>query len=193
LMEMDFANSCPLVRPPLPHIRYSVRRITTLLHASFRRALAEPPLRFTSASPPSGCTGDFHPQAVGHVRHTGRFAPLARWPEDGPSLTAAVRGGAGYAQVGTEGWCRSNKRMAGSSDGNKPRYCPSTITRGVKIGRPPGVKFARRLTPLWQGFVGPAGVLDRGKGTGWSPGNLRDPTHVHVRERAGKWDRRLNK
>src|SRR5215813_7079158 len=69
-MEMDFANSCPLVRPPLPHIRYSVRRITTLLHASFRRALAEPPLRFTSASPPSGCTGDFHPQAVGHVRHT---------------------------------------------------------------------------------------------------------------------------
>jgi hypothetical protein len=33
-------------------------------------------LRFASASPPSGCTGDFHPQAVGHVRHTGwRFAP----------------------------------------------------------------------------------------------------------------------
>jgi hypothetical protein len=28
-------------------------------------------LRFASASPPSGCTGDFHPQAAGHVRHTG--------------------------------------------------------------------------------------------------------------------------
>src|SRR5260221_325601 len=41
----------------------------------------------------------------------GRFAPLARWPEDGPSLTAAVRDGTGCAQVGTEGWCRSNKRM----------------------------------------------------------------------------------
>ena len=49
----------------------SVRRIATLLHASSRRSLAVPPLRFASASPPSGCTGDFHPQAVGHVRHTG--------------------------------------------------------------------------------------------------------------------------
>ena len=48
----------------------SVRRVTILLHASFRRSLAVPPLRFASASPPSGCTGDFHPQAVGHVRHT---------------------------------------------------------------------------------------------------------------------------
>src|SRR6266404_2353504 len=41
----------------------------------------------------------------------GRYAPLARWPEDGPPLTAAVRDGTGCAQVGTEGWCRSNKRM----------------------------------------------------------------------------------
>src|ERR1700737_2777661 len=39
----------------------SVRRVATLLHASFRRSLAVPPLRFASASPPSGCTGDFHP------------------------------------------------------------------------------------------------------------------------------------
>src|ERR1700680_2906050 len=53
----------------------SVRRVATLRHASFRRSLAVPPLRFASASPPSGCTGDFHPQTVGHVRHTGRFAP----------------------------------------------------------------------------------------------------------------------
>src|SRR5271167_357113 len=41
----------------------------------------------------------------------GRCAPLARWPEDGPSLTAAVRDGPGCVQVGAEGWCRSNKRM----------------------------------------------------------------------------------
>ena len=54
----------------------SVRRVATLLHASFRPSLAVPPLRFASASPPSGYTGDFHPQAVGHVRHTGwRGAP----------------------------------------------------------------------------------------------------------------------
>src|ERR1700731_3428570 len=58
----------------------SVRRVATLLHASFRRSLAVPPLRFASASPPSGCTGDLHPQTVGHVRHTGRFAPAPPMP-----------------------------------------------------------------------------------------------------------------
>src|SRR5260370_40326353 len=41
----------------------------------------------------------------------GRCAPLKRWPEDGPSLTATARDGTDCAQVGTEGWCRSNKRM----------------------------------------------------------------------------------
>src|SRR2546430_15422651 len=48
----------------------SVRRVTTFHHASFRRSLAVPPWRVASASPPSGCTEDFHPQTVGHVRHT---------------------------------------------------------------------------------------------------------------------------
>src|SRR5882672_10222252 len=72
----------------------SVRRVATLLHASFRQSLAVPPLRFASASPPSGCTGDFHPQTVGHVRHTGRFAPAAPVPlhSRAASLTAAARG-----------------------------------------------------------------------------------------------------
>src|SRR5271155_4261315 len=41
----------------------------------------------------------------------GRCAPLTRWPEDGPSLTAAALDGTDRAQVGTEGWCRSNKRI----------------------------------------------------------------------------------
>jgi hypothetical protein len=41
----------------------------------------------------------------------GRCAPLKQWPEDGPSLTAAVRDGWYCAQVGTEGWRRSNERM----------------------------------------------------------------------------------
>ena len=49
----------------------AVRRVAISLHASFRRSLAVPPLRFTRASPPSGCTGDFHPQAAGHAQHTG--------------------------------------------------------------------------------------------------------------------------
>ncbi len=45
------------------------------------------------------------------LAHQGRCAPLTRWPEAGPSLTAAARAGTGRAQVGTEGWRRSNRRM----------------------------------------------------------------------------------
>src|SRR6202035_3720748 len=60
----------------------SVRRVATLLHASFGQSLTVPPLRFASASPPSGCTGDFHPQTVGHVRHTA-------WPYGPPPAAAA--------------------------------------------------------------------------------------------------------
>ena len=41
----------------------------------------------------------------------GRCAPLTRWPEDGPSLTATVRAGTRRVRVGAEGWCRSNQRM----------------------------------------------------------------------------------
>ena len=54
----------------------SVRRVAALLHASFRPRLAATPLRFANTSPPSGCVGDFHPQAVEHARHTTN--PLAR-------------------------------------------------------------------------------------------------------------------
>jgi hypothetical protein len=67
----------------------SVRRVATLLHASLRRFLAVPPLRFASASPPSGCTGDFHPQTVGHVRHTvSLFEPP---PKAAAGLTSPCR------------------------------------------------------------------------------------------------------
>jgi hypothetical protein len=48
----------------------SVRQVAVLLHASFRRRLATTPLRFANTSPPSGCVGDLHPQAVEHARHT---------------------------------------------------------------------------------------------------------------------------
>src|SRR6202050_1827213 len=41
----------------------------------------------------------------------GRCAPLTRWPEDGPSLTATARAGTRRVRVGAEGWCRSNQRM----------------------------------------------------------------------------------
>src|SRR5262249_8972233 len=67
----------------------SVRRVATLLHASFRQSLAVLPLRFASASPPSGCTADFHPQTVGHVRHTSGSGRLLRCH---PSHTSGHRG-----------------------------------------------------------------------------------------------------
>ena len=65
----------------------SVRRVATLLHASFRQSLAVLPLRFASASPPSGYTGDFHPQTVGHVRHTA--SPYGPPPAAAAGLTAS--------------------------------------------------------------------------------------------------------
>src|SRR4051794_3035114 len=66
----DFLPARPTSAASYP---VSVRRVAILLHASFRRSLAVPPLRFARASPPSGCTGDFHPQAAGHAQHTGRL------------------------------------------------------------------------------------------------------------------------
>jgi hypothetical protein len=42
------------------------------------------------------------------------------WPEGGPSLTAAARAGISPAQVGTEGWCRSNKRISRKPEPRKP-------------------------------------------------------------------------
>jgi hypothetical protein len=68
----DFLPARPTSAASYP---VSVRRVAILLHASFRRSLAVPPLRFARASPPSGCTGDFHPQAAGHAQHTRRRAP----------------------------------------------------------------------------------------------------------------------
>src|SRR4051794_6538721 len=59
----------------------SVRQVAVLVHAAFRRRLATTPLRFASTSPPSGCAGDLHPQAVEHARHTSK--PLTRQEYDG--------------------------------------------------------------------------------------------------------------
>ena len=72
LMDMDFAISCPLVRPRMPRYPISVRQVAVLLHTSFRRRLAMTPLRFANPSPPSGWIGDFHPQAIEHAGHIRR-------------------------------------------------------------------------------------------------------------------------
>ena len=96
----DILPARPAVAASYP---VAVRRITGSLHASFRRSLAVPPLRFASASPPSGCTGDFHPQNC-------RTCPTHR------TLRAGSAGACGIldcrcarrsarGQVGAKGWC----------------------------------------------------------------------------------------
>jgi hypothetical protein len=68
-----------LARPITPaSYPVSVRQVAALFHASFRPHLAMSPLRFTSTSPPPGCAGDFHPQAVKHARHTTKKPPSGR-------------------------------------------------------------------------------------------------------------------
>jgi hypothetical protein len=66
----------PLLTRPVMTASYpvSVRQVAVLLHASFRHHLAVMPLRFASTSPPPGCAGDSHPQAVKHARHTKKRA-----------------------------------------------------------------------------------------------------------------------
>jgi hypothetical protein len=76
LMDVDFAITCPLVRPALPRIRFlfvGSRRCSTLPSDSSSRSCPCASLDFTSIR----LSGDFHPQAVEHVRHTG-FARYAR-------------------------------------------------------------------------------------------------------------------
>src|SRR5262249_4584910 len=71
LMDRGLRRNLP-TRPVGPaSYPVSVRQVAILLHASFRRPLAGSPLRFASTSPPSGCAGAFHPQAVEHARLTG--------------------------------------------------------------------------------------------------------------------------
>ena len=65
----------------------------------------------TASGQPSALPARDYPVCRRAHGRQGRCAPLARWPEDGPSLTAAARDDTGCAQVGMEGWCRSNKRM----------------------------------------------------------------------------------
>jgi hypothetical protein len=70
LVNMNFAVICPLALHRRPHHPVLVHGLALLIHASFRPCLTTTPLRFSSPSPPPGWTGDFHPQAVEHVRHT---------------------------------------------------------------------------------------------------------------------------
>jgi len=74
---------CHWPASPAPYASYPVlvHRLAFLLHASFRPRLATTPLRFAITSPPSGCEGDLHPQAVIHARRTEKGSlPGGRLP-----------------------------------------------------------------------------------------------------------------
>jgi len=70
LMDMDFAGSCPLVRPGLPNTRFLFVRSRLCSTLPSDPASRRRPCVLANTSPPSGCVGDFHPQAVKHARHT---------------------------------------------------------------------------------------------------------------------------
>src|SRR5207249_6980176 len=76
LVDTGFAVLCQLAPHRRPHHPVLVHRLAPLIHASFRPRLATTPLRFSSPSPPPGWAGDFHPQAVEHVRHTKLKPPI---------------------------------------------------------------------------------------------------------------------
>src|ERR1035438_5117986 len=76
LMDLDFAVIGQLVRRRRPHIRFLsiVSRLCSTLPSD--PASRRQPLRFAITSPPSGCEGDLHPQAINHARRTNeRAAP----------------------------------------------------------------------------------------------------------------------
>jgi hypothetical protein len=55
-----------------------VRQAATLLHASFRRRLTAPPLRFANPSPPSSWMRDSHPQVDKHAWQTKKTLASAK-------------------------------------------------------------------------------------------------------------------
>jgi hypothetical protein len=107
LVELGFAVLCQLAPHRRPHHPVLVHRLAPLIHASFRPRLATTPLRFSSPSPPPGWAGDFHPQAVEHVRHTKRKAPTFV----GASEIESELGNLANDQTNPEGRARLTRRL----------------------------------------------------------------------------------
>ncbi len=77
LVDAGFTVLCQLAPHRRPHHPVLVHRLALLIHASFRPRLTTTPLRFSSPSPPPDRAGDFHSQAVEHVRHTKKMPLVA--------------------------------------------------------------------------------------------------------------------
>src|SRR5258708_19091266 len=89
LVDTGFAVLCQLAPHRRPHHPVLVNRLAPLITASSSPRLTTTPLRFSSPSPPPGWTGDFHPQAVEHVRHT-EYSPRRKpWVTDGKATSPA--------------------------------------------------------------------------------------------------------
>src|SRR6201997_1210973 len=109
-----------MASPPIANLRTkyhsALSRASTTRSASSSGAPTASRMRSTSASKSSpACCRNYSgpaPDTIDHAVVLAAVKDAAReWPEDGPSLTAAARAGIARVQVGTEGWCRSNKRM----------------------------------------------------------------------------------
>src|ERR1035438_7254368 len=74
LMDLDFAVIGQLVRRRRPHIRFLSTGSGLYSTLPSDPASRRQPLRFAITSPPSGCEGDLHPQAINHARRTQKRA-----------------------------------------------------------------------------------------------------------------------
>ncbi|HKM64995.1 MAG TPA: ATP-binding protein, partial [Acidisphaera sp.] len=108
------------------------------LHTSFRRSLAVPPLCFTRASPPSGCTGDFHPQAAGHAQHTANLARLFADFAQAESSTSHRFGGTGLGLAVSRTLCRMlGGDISAESEYGKGSCFRVTLPAQLEVRSPP--------------------------------------------------------
>ncbi len=131
LVDLGFAVLCQLAPHRRPHHPVLVHRLAPLIHASFRPRLATTPLRFSSPSPPPDWAGDFHPQAVEHVRHTKHKARRSPCPHSQHKRQFNLDLLAPTAKAG-EDCCRLRQRL-------KP--CPSTENLGRTNASAPTCDF----------------------------------------------------
>ncbi len=152
-----------------------------MLHASFRPRLAATPLRFANTSPPSGCVGDLHPQAVEHARHTtNRFAGVRVSPAHSKAAACCVVPPPIVSQAALVGWISRYfpgpgrpRRVVGSRSGRPPSRSPHRAAaswcvreRRNHLVRCPGIPRAGgRGLDIWGGPAGEttSSVMDRAR------------------------------
>jgi hypothetical protein len=100
LMDMDFATSCPLVRPVAASYPVAVRQVAISLHVSFRRSLAVPPSRSLVLHLHQVAQGTFTPRLLDMPSTQTASRRFRRWPSASLDRHCARR--AAKLQAGTE-------------------------------------------------------------------------------------------